>query len=726
LSDHTVAAKSGSRSFLLRLLYIALLIAGIIPADGNWIVQYVIPFLLSYWILTCYLFFVLVLSVLLLPAIILVVMCKSAGRRNAAFKNDYELEEPVCDSVPQDPGTPESRRLQSKAAAEEFKTIIVKPFWWICVFASLLLARKDFGVINLIFLLYLTCWRDTYLFPATGKLLWGVGSRGKTGALLLRGFPIVFWPLYFAGIFFLFRDKTDILGDAFVTGALYYAFWLMLEYAYEEKQQSKMSRMLVFPIVFLSYLVTRILFYPVGILLLAIVVFWKIFIVGYNCETPQTFSIRDRYLQYFHWPFVFLMLFSGIIINPAFFAIAVEIGLIYVTLWHFVKDRIRTTNNGLLNHELLSVIPPLIVMAVYFHRSAENIRDRAGYPLFALFAVSLISLIRRETKETSRSGLQLRELTFLATAAGFLCILGMFLPSSTDHGRLRKLCGEHRIKIVYDLKLVPESNKLIFTSREKPYVGIINPATCELETIKDWQMYHPERISVFETRNRFFVGGPKGTFEFVLAPLSYEKRISSTKNVDNTSIDNDTLGVIYENSQYVTIVDASSGNDRRTINLNGSSWPYAIMYVPSRKSLFVSNWNISPNIFKIDVNGDVPAKKKFLGYMNTGMCALPKQGRLLVSRFLNHRIDILDLDTMKTLGTIPAPFGVREIECDEQKNLLFAALYFEGGVAVIDLKTKKIITRGSVGINARGLAYDARTKKVYFSTEKGIYSLDIK
>ncbi len=694
MASHKVNAVVSNRAYLLRPLFVAFLISVLFPAGVNPVAEYAVPYLLGYWFFPVYFIVFFVVSALLSPAIV-----------HARIR-------------------PPAPRTETIRAASTLKKIAVNIFWIVCVLATPLFAKRGFAAENVLFLLFLTCRRDAYLFGA-GWCLPGAAYGSRAETFFSKTVPAIFWPLFFTLIVYMHRSNPDIMGDALLTAAMYFFFWFALEMCYESESGTGLTGGLLFAVVPMSYLVTRNLFYPFGVGLVVAAVLWRRLVAGGGRETELQSSNLNWYSQFLIRPFVFFVIVTGLVVNSGYFKLAVEAGVICATVWLFVRDRIGALNHGFAGGVFIGALPSLIVMLFCFFISVHG---PAEYILFALFAAGVVSMIRRETKERGMGGLRLRELAVIASAAGVLCGAGLAAGGwATYAGRsaLRPVCGKLNITKIYDIRLVPGSNKLLFTSKEKPYVGKIDLATCRIEAAGGGATRRPERMSVFERENHFFVGGPEGTFEFSLSPLSYKGRISQVKNSDNANIGGGSLGVIYEQKAYVTIYKIAKHGASVAIPLGGSSWPYALLYEPSRKLLYVSNWNMSPNVYKINPAGRA-AQRKFVGYMNAGMCALPGEGALLVARPAHGRIDALDLDTMEKRGSIAAPFGVREIECDESQGLLFAGSFFTGKVDAIDLKTKKSVSVLVPGGRVRALAYDRKESKLFIGSNSGIHSYAIR
>lgn len=693
MASHKVNAIVSNRACLLRPLFVAFLISVLFPSVANPVAEYALPYLLGYWFFPVYFIVFFVVSILLSPAIV-----------HARIR-------------------PPAPCKQTVRAASALKKIAINIFWVVCVLATPLFAKRGFAVENVLFLLFLTCRRDTYLF-GTELRPPGAAYGSRAEMFFSKTVPAIFWPLFFTLIVYMHRSNPDIMGDALLTAALYFFFWFALEMCYESEPGTRLTGGLLFAVVPMSYLVTRNIFYPFGIGLVVAAVLWRRLVAGGGRETEPQSSDLKWYLRFLIRPFAFFVIVMGLVVNPGYFKLAVEAGVICAAVWLFVRDRIGAMKHGFAGGVFIGALPSLIVMLFCFFISVHGSSE---YILFALFAAGVVSMIRRETKERGMSGLRLRELVVIASAAGVLCGIGLAAGGWTTYaGRsaLQPVCGKLNITKIYDIRLVPGSNALLFTSKEKPYVGKIDLATCRIEAVGGATI-RPERMSVFERENRFFVGGPQGTFEFSLSPLSYKGRISQVKNSDNANIGGGSLGVIYEQKAYVTIYKIAKHDASVAIPLGGSSWPYALLYEPSRKLLYVSNWNMSPNVYKIDPAGRA-SQRKFVGYMNAGMCALPGEGALLVARPAHGRIDVLDLDTMEKRGAIAAPFGVREIECDESQGFLFAGSFFTGKVAVIDLKTKKSASVSVPGGRVRALAYDRKAGKLYIGSNSGIHSYAVK
>jgi YVTN family beta-propeller protein len=89
----------------------------------------------------------------------------------------------------------------------------------------------------------------------------------------------------------------------------------------------------------------------------------------------------------------------------------------------------------------------------------------------------------------------------------------------------------------------------------------------------------------------------------------------------------------------------------------------------------------------------------------------PSTRRLFISRF--NRVDVLDVDSEKIVGTVPDTQGVHGIALAPELGDGFTSNGQAGTVSIFDLKTYQVIGHAATGKGPDSITYDPATKRVF-------------
>lgn len=100
---------------------------------------------------------------------------------------------------------------------------------------------------------------------------------------------------------------------------------------------------------------------------------------------------------------------------------------------------------------------------------------------------------------------------------------------------------------------------------------------------------------------------------------------------------------------------------------------------------------------------------------------VPSLNELLITSPITSEVVRLDADTLATKGTLKAPFGVRTLAHDPQRELLFAGSFVTGQITIIDLATSRPIGTVYLGPWLRSIELDALSGTAFVSSNGALY-----
>ena len=139
--------------------------------------------------------------------------------------------------------------------------------------------------------------------------------------------------------------------------------------------------------------------------------------------------------------------------------------------------------------------------------------------------------------------------------------------------------------------------------------------------------------------------------------------------------------------------------------------------------LYVTDW-ATPWLYVIDPETLTLIDTVYTGMIGFGVVEGP-DGLIYVARPMAREVAVVDPKALKVIDRIDVGYGPRDLEVDPKRNLLFVGNYYDGTLDVIDLGTRKRISRTYAGRLLRGLYFDAETDRLYLATGCGVLWADV-
>ena len=149
-----------------------------------------------------------------------------------------------------------------------------------------------------------------------------------------------------------------------------------------------------------------------------------------------------------------------------------------------------------------------------------------------------------------------------------------------------------------------------------------------------------------------------------------------------------------------------------TINLPGSSYPFALCYNPENNKVYCANWG-SGTVTVID-----GATNKFLATVVAGsspnaLCHNPRNNMVYCANFDGHSVTVIDGATDKVIASVPAGMQPHDLCYNPTNNKVYCANRGDTTVAVIDGATDSVVATIGVGTEPRDLAWNPLQNRVY-------------
>lgn len=199
------------------------------------------------------------------------------------------------------------------------------------------------------------------------------------------------------------------------------------------------------------------------------------------------------------------------------------------------------------------------------------------------------------------------------------------------------------------------------------------------------------------------INGCRNLFEILLDPAA--KRIYA----------------LCEVSHSLVRLDAETGQVTGYLELPGRD-AYDMVLDPVRRRLFVTDY-WSRTLSVVEVEGFTLEKSIPIGWSSFGIVLAGD--RVFVARPLASEVVVVDADELKVVGRFPAGYGVRDLEVDEERGILYAGNYFEGTLDAIALDGGRRLRRVFVGKLLRGLLVDPDYDRLYLAVGCGVKTIDL-
>ena len=155
------------------------------------------------------------------------------------------------------------------------------------------------------------------------------------------------------------------------------------------------------------------------------------------------------------------------------------------------------------------------------------------------------------------------------------------------------------------------------------------------------------------------------------------------RNVFEAVVDGDAMFVLCEVSHSLVKVDLHGKRAKQYLKLPGRD-AYDMVFDPVKRRIFTTDY-WSPDVVVIDADDFKVESLVHAGWSTFGVVL--HERALFVARPLACEVVEIDADTLKIVSRIDVGYGVRDLEVDAGRQVLFAGNYFDGTVDAIDAKT---------------------------------------
>lgn len=107
------------------------------------------------------------------------------------------------------------------------------------------------------------------------------------------------------------------------------------------------------------------------------------------------------------------------------------------------------------------------------------------------------------------------------------------------------------------------------------------------------------------------------------------------------------------------------------------------------------------------------------------MIGVPEKRTLLLGDFYSHFLYEIDMGRMKVKRRIPAVLNCRSLAYDPKRDLIYAASFLTGEMAVLRYRDGKILKKAFVGKKPSEIFYSKAQDALYFGSSFGVFKVDI-
>lgn len=166
------------------------------------------------------------------------------------------------------------------------------------------------------------------------------------------------------------------------------------------------------------------------------------------------------------------------------------------------------------------------------------------------------------------------------------------------------------------------------------------------------------------------------------------------------------------------LLDYATGEVLDSRPLDGGN----VLKHPDKPWLYLSFFRRNPELLIYDLgNREIIARTPAPARLDR-MIIFPATNELLVTSPVSSEIIRLDADTLISKGAIRAPFGVRTLAIDGERQLLFAGSFVTGQIAMIDTATWRTVGTVYLGPWLRSIELDTATGTAFVSSNGALYS----
>ncbi len=209
-------------------------------------------------------------------------------------------------------------------------------------------------------------------------------------------------------------------------------------------------------------------------------------------------------------------------------------------------------------------------------------------------------------------------------------------------------------------------------------------------------------------------------YNYSMGSNSYEQ-VNGCRNAFEIIEDNGDAYVLCEVSHSLVKINTQKKTPVAELKLPGRD-AYDMVFDPAKRRIFTTDY-WSSDVVVIDIDGFKFEKRIRVGFSTFGIV---QSGRkIFVARPLASQVVEIDADSLTVVRGIEVGYGVRDLEVDEKRGLLFAGNYFDGTVDAVDMKGGVRIGRIFIGQLVRGLGLGAGGRFLYCASGCGVKRIDL-
>jgi hypothetical protein len=155
----------------------------------------------------------------------------------------------------------------------------------------------------------------------------------------------------------------------------------------------------------------------------------------------------------------------------------------------------------------------------------------------------------------------------------------------------------------------------------------------------------------------------------------------------------------------------------RSLSLPGMD-AYDLAIDPEHGRALVSDY-FSPWLTEVDLGAMAVLRRKWVGPFSFHIAFAP-DGRVYIAQMLWRRVLVLDPKSLEVVRKIPAGYGPRDFDFDQNRGLLLIGNYYDGTLDVVGLDDGQRHQRVFVGGLLRGLWFDHARDRLYLAAGCGV------
>ncbi len=200
-----------------------------------------------------------------------------------------------------------------------------------------------------------------------------------------------------------------------------------------------------------------------------------------------------------------------------------------------------------------------------------------------------------------------------------------------------------------------------------------------------------------------------------------DNEVNGCRNVFEVILDGNIIYALCEVSHSLVKISALNHQIIGELKLPGRD-AYDMVFDPVQRRIISTDfW--SPNLVVIDVDRFSIDRTLRVGWSSFGIAL--HERKLFVARPLAREVVEIDADTLEIVRRIEVGYGVRDLEIDKRRGLLFAGNYYDGTVDAVDVQNGERVARLFVGSLLRGISLCVDGRFLYCATGCGVKRVEI-